>query len=372
MYYHLYITDECNLNCRYCRDKIFSIPEPDTPDITIKDIPPEITYPLSQLKRFISKDPEAKITFIGGEPTLRPEWIGAIMQDVPAAKWMIQTNGIRLKDLPSDITNRFGTILISIDGNQELTDYHRGKDTYRKAMESIQSIIARGYRGELIARMTVTRKTDIYAAVTHLACNRIYPFRSIHWQIDAGFWSDYNPHAYGAWSKNQYIPGIQRLADQWISVIKQERKVPQWYPFTGIIHDLLTGEDSLLRCGSGHANYTIQTDGTIIPCPIMLGIKDYYLGHINTSHYSDIKAVPIPKNHCTNCDIFSICGGRCLYSAVIRPWPDEGFTEICTTVRSYIKILQGLIPQIQQMMRAGEISADAFDYERYNGCEIIP
>ncbi len=372
VYYHLYITDECNLSCRYCRERIFQVPAIERPELSIKDIPTDVTYSLTDLYRFFSGDPNAVITFIGGEPTMRPEFITQVMQTIPAKKWMIQTNGILLHQFPSDIINRFSTILVSIDGNKEITDYNRGRGTYSKIIENLQTILANGFQGELIARITVTEETDIYDAVTHLASNNGHSFHSIHWQIDAGFWNDYHLRSFGSWAVTKYIPGLQALADVWIRTIEQEKIVPHWYPFIGIIRDLITEEDSLLRCGSGHSNYTIQTDGTIIPCPIMLGIQDYYLGHIRDTSPPDIPTVVIPSERCHTCDIFPICGGRCLYSAVMNPWPIEGMEEICFTVRSYISILQGILFRINKLIEEESLDSDAFMYERFNGCEIIP
>ncbi|MGC8940395.1 MAG: hypothetical protein ACP5KU_07875, partial [Candidatus Bathyarchaeia archaeon] len=47
-----------------------------------------------------------------------------------------------------------------------------------------------------------------------------------------------------------------------------------YYPFLGIADSFLKGErESLLRCGGGWINYAIQTDGYIIPCPTMWGMK---------------------------------------------------------------------------------------------------
>jgi uncharacterized protein len=38
-------------------------------------------------------------------------------------------------------------------------------------------------------------------------------------------------------------------------------------------------------------HYTIQTDGYIIPCPTMWGMKKYYLGHISDADPLDLKKI---------------------------------------------------------------------------------
>ncbi len=80
VYFHLYITDSCNLVCQYCRGKIFDTPETDCGEIAIDEsIPAEVTFHLPDLYRFLGDDPDAVLTFIGGEPTLRPGLIQTIM-----------------------------------------------------------------------------------------------------------------------------------------------------------------------------------------------------------------------------------------------------------------------------------------------------
>ena len=93
------------------------------------------------------------------------------MEEALVSRFMIQTNGTLLHRLSPEIVNRFDTILISIDGDKKTTDEGRGEGTYDRVMENIHHIIAGGFRNELIARMTVTERTDIRSAVRYLAHN---------------------------------------------------------------------------------------------------------------------------------------------------------------------------------------------------------
>ena len=65
--------------------------------------------------------------------------------------------------------------------------------------------------------------------------------------------------------------------------MKENKKVLKLYPFLGIFESLYYDNPTKLRCGSGYANYTISTNGKILACPIMNGIKDFYCGDINDS-----------------------------------------------------------------------------------------
>ncbi len=372
MYIHLILTDSCNLACTYCRGKIFTTPDLERDHIRIEsDIPAEVSYQLSDLATFLSQDPEVVVTFFGGEPTLRSDLICKIMQVHPDVRFMLQTNGLLLHRLPEDIVNRLETILISIDGDPVTTDAGRGIGTYRRVMENVHHILAGGYQGEIIARITVHEQTDIFDSVMYLAKNPDYPFASIHWQIDANFWNDYQVRRFKTWSEESYIPGLRSLIDTWVMRMEQTGIVDRWYPFIDPVEDMLLGRPSRLRCGSGYANYTVLTNGRIIPCPIMVGMVDYYVGDISTADLTNLPVIPVPGS-CVKCDIFDFCGGRCLYSAIMEPWPLEGRNLVCNTVRALFEGLNEVMPRIRVLLDNGVITMENFAHEKYNGCEIIP
>jgi radical SAM protein with 4Fe4S-binding SPASM domain len=144
------------------------------------------------------------------------------------------------------------------------------------------------------------------------------------------------------------------------------------YPFIGIAQSMLLGEkNSLLRCGGGWINYAIQTDGYIVPCPTMWGMKDYYLGHISDVDPLKLKRVFVGEP-CTKCDIFSICGGRCLYANVTKRWNAEAYDFVCGTVRNLVGAIAEQLPRIREMIEDGTISLRDFEFTKFNGCEIIP
>ena len=160
MYFHLILTDECNLCCRYCRAKAFEVLEESddetAPRIDIDpNLPRDLDFDLGLLYTFLQKDPAPTLTFYGGEPLMRADLVDRIVREAPVQQFMIQTNGMLLDRLEPEIVNRFSTILVSLDGDEALTDGNRGGGVYRKVMENIRSILKKGYAGELIARMAV-------------------------------------------------------------------------------------------------------------------------------------------------------------------------------------------------------------------------
>lgn len=374
VFFHLILTDDCNLCCSYCRGRVLEgdAAWPGGRDVEIDwDLPSDLSFDLQDLYSFLAKDPSACLTFYGGEPLLRIPLIEEIMDHLPAGRFMLQTNGLLLSRLPAPYRNRFETILVSLDGTEELTDRHRGKGTYRRVMENVEDLARGGFCGELIARMTVGEDTDIIEAVRALAENPAYPFRSIHWQLDADFSGDGAMRTFCEWARTSYNPGIRRLVRDWVEIMEAGEGVRRWYPFLQPMQDLLDGRASPLRCGSGHANYTIMTDGHIGPCPVMVGMKEFYVGHIATADPLGLPRVAV-DSACSSCHLLWFCGGRCLYSQVMRPWPEEMRRVVCQTVENLHDCLLEVLPRVRECIRSGLIRKDDFSHTRYNGCEIIP
>jgi len=334
-------------------------------------LPLEPAYDLGELYAFLARDTSPAVTFYGGEPLLKMDLIREIMDGAPVERFMIQTNGLLLNELPPEYVNRFSTILVSLDGRETLTDAHRGTGTYRRVMENVRRIIAGGYCGELIARITVAEDTDLVDAVTYLSDNPDHAFSSIHWQLDANFTPDFTHRSFASWSETSYNPGIRTLVQRWVSLIETTGSVPYWYPFLDTMDDLLQGRKSRLRCGAGHANYAIMTDGHIAPCPVMIGMKGHYLGHISTADPAHLPRVDV-GGECTYCGIRDFCGGRCLYANIIQPWNTQERRLVCSTVENLHAALTGALPQVRALIRDGRITLSDFSHEKYNGCEIIP
>ena len=374
MFFHVMLTTQCNLQCRYCFGEAVNDFDADLSGLDVDYyLPKKANYTWRQLAQFCRKDADCVLTFYGGEPLLCTNEIRQIMNAVKLKHFMIQTNGLLLDKLEPEYVNRFHTILVSIDGAEALTDYYRGKGTYRKLISNLRLIMQNGFQGELIARMTVMEQTDIYKQVTWLLDNSEFAFSNVHWQLNAGFWeNDYERRDFKSWSQNNYIPNLKRLAQFWVNQMETKNAVLKLYPFLGIAHSLLQKEPSLLRCGSGWINYAIQTDGTIIPCPTMWGMKNYYIAHISNAHPLKLKQVPISNEPCTSCDIRNICGGRCLYANITKRWNNDEYAVVCNTVKTLVNTIEAQLPRIKQLISNGNVGLSDFEFMKYNGAEVIP
>jgi uncharacterized protein len=375
MFFHLIVTNECNSECRYCFGEALEDTDVDFEGFDVDySLPKKISYSLGSLAKFCGRDPDCVVTFYGGEPLLCVNEIKQIMDNVQAKHFMIQTNGLLLDRLEPKYVNRLHTILVSIDGDETLTDFYRGKGTFRKLTTNLRLLERQGFGGELIARMTAMENTDIYWQVRWLLDNDEFSFSSVHWQLNAGFWKNDFARRKGfeKWSRESYNPGIVRLVKFWVDTIENRGIVLHLYPILGIAYSFLHKEyHNLLRCGGGWINYAVQTDGHIVPCPTMWGMKDYYLGHISTANPLNLRRVLVGEP-CTECDAFNMCGGRCLYAAVTKRWSQEAYAQVCKNVSNLIQAVREQMPKIERLIKMGRVEPMDFEYMKYNGCEIIP
>ncbi|MEM4230857.1 MAG: TIGR04084 family radical SAM/SPASM domain-containing protein [Candidatus Pacearchaeota archaeon] len=360
--FNIFLTKECNLNCVYCGENFLQ-----------KQLPKEVTYSIIDLKNFFSKKKNSIITFYGGEPLLRIELLKRIIDKVPAKYFMLQTNGIFLDKLKSFYLNKFHTILVSIDGRKRTTDFYRGRGVFDKIIENMKKIKKKGFKGEIIARMTVSEHTkEIDKEVLFLLKNKFFKFEQVHWQLNVMFDEEKEDWKipFKIWVKKYYKPSLKRLVDVWIKEMKRG-KLLKILPFIGIVNSLLKEEPSLLRCGAGISFFNIFTDGNIAACPVMRGVPKYYLGNLK-SDPSKLRNSIFVGYPCNFCKYYTICGGRCLFANITKKWGEEGYKQVCDTVIFLINQIKNNLPIIKSLIKRGFINKEDFEYTKNNGCEIIP
>lgn len=330
------------------------------------DVPSESEVDIEKLKKFVKS--EDVLIFYGGEPLVNMEKMFEIIDALPNQKYCMQTNGKLLNKVPKTYMSKFSKILVSIDGNKERTDYNRGEGTYDLVLKNIDLIRERGFKGEIVARMTLDNEvgSDIYEQVRHLI--DLKKFDSVHWQLDAGFYKfDFNEKFSEFVEK--YNKSISKLIDYWVQEMYSGR-VLKIYPFVGIFNDLYYGTKSRLRCGAGYAGYCITTNSKIVACPIMNNIKNFYCGDLD-SDSNELKEIGVIEP-CKKCEYLDLCGGRCLYSNYAKLWPSEGQKLICKTIIHLIENLRKKVLEIKRLIESKVINEEDFKYEKYFGPEIIP
>jgi len=376
MIYHIITTPECNLCCEYCCGKSFSEP---ASKLKFEPVPSKPNYSMTQLNSFLKKDKDkpVSIIFYGGEPLLNVDFIKKFMDSQAKYKtvtnFLIQTNGVLLDKLPKKYVNKFHTILVSIDGGKEITNKNRGEGTWEKVTTNLHLIKKNGFKGEIIARMAVEEPTNFFEDIIELVEPKNkegFTFTSVHWQLDANMWHDYNKRNFSKWVL-EYNKDISRLSKYWINELTKGR-ILRFYPFLGILDSIINKNQYYLRCGSGVGNFTILPNGKISACPIMSGVKEYYLGDIKTTAPKILPFKLTIKKPCTNCEDYELCGGRCLYSNLNPVWPKKGINEICESVKHLIKEMKKFSPQVEELINNKKIKKKELQFLKYNCAEIIP
>ena len=426
MHYHIILTELCNSQCRYCYGK--SMCEENDLNKRFKfdfEAPYISAVETAKVKAFLSKDSSPVLVFYGGEPLLQIDRVRELIDalcDVPNIQFRMQTNGKLLDKLGVDYLNKIGKILVSVDGTRERTDFNKGVGTYDCVVRNLLRVREEGYKGEVVARMCVSEFPDLYEQVMHLVglidgdarvLSHHLPeprgvsvsegevegetrgdfvtrsreeclqgdtsdgrgvekgklFDSIHWQLDAGFYScDYDYKSVKKFVE-EYNASLSKLFDWWMFELRGGR-VWKLYPFVGMVEHLLSGRRAKLMCGAGYAGYTITTDGNLVACPIMGCMPDFYCGSLDSSP-SELKKIDV-SGRCSDCGYLGDCGGRCLYVNKTGLWPPEGMELICSTAKHYINLVRSRIGEIRSLIDGGIVREGDFEYEKYFGPEIVP
>ena len=353
----LYTTGKCNLKCRYCGGSF----DP-------KTVPWNVKYSLKLLEEVFREGDS--IAFYGGEPLLNRGFIREVMETFQAKHYIIQTNGLLLRNLDQRILERFDTILVSIDGGREITDANRGSGVYDRVLSSVRYVRSLGYAGDLVARMTITNDSDIYRDVSHLLDLGL--FDHVHWQlsmiwVDRGDWRDL-----WGWIGGSYKPGLKRLFWRWLSSLEKGELLGV-APFQGILKRIIEGGPRP-PCGSGEDSFTILTDGRIISCPIAVRERWAEIGVLGEVSRKDLEGRRNElEEPCRSCSLLGICGSRCLYANREKLWGSEGDRAVCETSRYIINLVLGNYWMLKDILSKTPYTMRDLVYPEYNNTvEIIP
>ncbi len=327
-------------------------------------VPWEVNYDIKKLASIMNNDPYPVVVFYGGEPLLNPGFIEEAMNTLPAKRWGIQTNGSLVHALEEEYWRRFDVALVSIDGRERVTDAHRGKGSYIKAVEALRVIKGYGVN-RVIARMTTTRLTEIYDDVMHLLS---LGFDYAHWQINAVWAKSWD---IGDWGRKSYIPGIRMLVNEFVKNA-EKGKILGIVPFLGILTAAMFKPFSGVPCGSGHRSVSVTPDGRVLACPIAVYEKWAVLGNVESGFRLMEPQIP---EMCSGCEYFRYCGGRCLYAQMEGKglWKDELINELDLITKETIRSVLSIEGRIRELLNAGVISSDQIMYDPVlDSTEIIP
>jgi len=335
MEFLIYLTKNCNIDCKYCSAKSF-----------INDLSQEGKEPdVEKTADFVLKNRGnggSEVVFFGGEPLLNREWIKKFMELTlgSSLRYTIQTNGILLDRLDPFILGNLNYLSLSIDGDRKMTDRGRGPGVYDALLANIPKIKPH-FRGKMLARMTLCPENNLYDSVVHLLS--LNSFDYVYWQLENSPENILTEQV-----KEKYRSELERLAVLWMDHLKEGKILP--------IIPLHEAALSLLgrklfrsyRCGAASFQVIIDLDGQCYTCVELLDPADR-IGSVE----GEVRQNPITAGNfvdfCLKCDILSLCGGRCLMTAV--RYPPEKFRFYCDMTRILFETVGEHLPELKKILQ---------------------
>jgi MoaA/NifB/PqqE/SkfB family radical SAM enzyme len=166
-----HILTHCNLKCRHCYINKKQHGKNMLPVETIN----------AWLEAFASKNKEANVIFLGGEPTLHPDLPEAVnkAKSLGYNSITIDTNGYLFHDILSkvspDVIDYFS---FSLDGaTQKTNDMIRGKGSFDACIQGIKSAVLKGFSTSLIytvSTMNIHELDNIAPLLKDLRIDRFF------------------------------------------------------------------------------------------------------------------------------------------------------------------------------------------------------
>lgn len=302
MEYFIYMTNDCNLNCKYCSVLLES---------EKNSFPINPVYSNDVLISFIKNiqiaigDDEISIYFFGGEPSLEYDGIETLINIAKkelsdfTLKFVLHTNGLCLNILPDKILDELTLIMFSI--NYEKIPHHKLYPSYFSLIVENALSIKKRKQIPIIARLTVTEETSIFTEL--LQVSNFFDY--VYWQIENCTIFN-NSTAF----KDTYNYEIQKTFEYWIKDLTQGVMI-KYIPFMAVLkfmffHDR---DDNEFLCGYGHGMIYIQTNGKCYACCDNVEGNVHYMGDINGGVIFPHRKLSEFK--CKECFYRSLCMGRC-------------------------------------------------------------
>lgn len=351
----LNITQECNLNCRYCygvggeygsrgymsRETAFK-----------------------SVDWFISESGDMKeliITFFGGEPLLNINLIKEVIEYAKTKKaekkiiFSLITNGTLLNDEIIRFLKEYHIrVGVSFDAIERLQNHYRpfkdGRDSYETVKKSISDLVASGLENINVNCMVADENIDfkeVRQALIHTGCSTMIITRpspplldnseteniEIFNQVKSGKVKEYT---------EKLILSVEEEGRDWLASI-QERNIFHSKLFTGVLGQLHTRKKREYFCGVGKRMVNISISGDIYPCHRFNGLDHMKMGTIENFNAESQKRYI--ENHtagiseCSPCPARHFCGGGCIYdNLAIEGSMDKPHRVWCDMIKKAVEL----------------------------------
>lgn len=308
MNYSIYLTDNCNLNCKYCYEKNTH----QNRKISIKNIKKIID---NEIK---NKTKISVLTFFGGEPLLEKKLIYETANYIKSKKcktkflYNMTTNGTLIDDgfIEFFKNNDFISLSLSIDGNEKTQNKNRitknAKGTYECIEKNAKKLLI---KPEIVVAVPVVTKNNVTNLSENLKNLLKIGFKRINFQFDfTADWTDEDLDII----KNEF----EKISKIYIGKMREEKQ----FDILSIDEKIRTYIDSTIDCNEncsvGIKGVNVGTDGNIYPCMQFMYDKRYIIGNcengINKKKQEEIhKLLKQEMEDCIGCSYRKRCNHTC-------------------------------------------------------------
>lgn len=319
MEYYIFVTNDCNLNCKYCSILL---------NKENSKMPKEPVYSITELNKFIAlnqerlSDNNADIIFFGGEPTLNYNLIKEIISSQKSIQnkpyklhYMLHTNGILLKNIPDYVLHNLDSIMLSI--NYDNVPHSNLNNGYFKQIIDSVHHIKKMKRIPIVARLTITEQTSLYSEIA-----LFNPF------FDAVYWQIENNYSFQNFNKlySNYKFELELVFNIWLSYLKRGILL-RFIPFIAATYFNSAQQSSSdsFCCGYNKSMIYIQTNGQCYTCAEDMTTNNNLIGTIETGFKFD--EFSLQDIRCKACEYLNMCKGRC--GRMHKEFSTEHITEYC-------------------------------------------
>ncbi len=317
----VYLTNACNLRCKYC----FNLDREDAPQVPLEDICNALAVAYKKGNRYLS--------VTGGEPFLYKQVFEVLSCAHDLGYWItVLTHGGLVDEEKADRLSRYWRlrVRISLDGpNRAIHDQLRGEETFDSTMDVISLLVGKGIN--VGVGMTVSEHNlDSVENMVELCIDRGVAFLRL------------SPVVRIKKGKAAAIDSSlhERLLEQIISLtIKHKRFIDFPQPSDA---DALYSIDALTtrRCMAGRLFFGITPDMTILPCSLIADhpeIPSFELrGEASFDEIGEAMDRLFAAKRtelggvCSTCELRDVCFGGCLAEKISFDRRLEDEQPVCT------------------------------------------
>lgn len=297
----LWVTTDCNLNCKYCYADAGKIQDYMSFETAKKAIDSMEDFPL-------------KIQFAGGEPLLGLDLIEKVciyVEDRKSTSLHIQTNGTLIDDRFIALVKKYKIKLgLSMDGVPKINESQRGN-----TRELIQGIYKLKENNIYVNINSVVTKEN----VEHLV--KLYDLLLVMGNV-RGMALDLLRNTGRAKENDDIclIPEEKQIKDIINKLNQHSKEMGEKFGRKIIIREIEEAKYRLQNKSSIEAycyasigrSYIVQPSGDIYPCGSLVGDKNYRIGHVDNKEEWKMVCLKRPQNNkCKICEYRQSCAGVC-------------------------------------------------------------